>query len=391
MRTLLKKCHLVSPEREWFGANLLLKNGRIEEVLSAGTALPDADQIYDLAGRTVMPGFIDIHCHGRDGADFCDGTPAAFDAIGRGKLREGVTGFLATTLSVSEEQLEATFAAAAAYRREPTGANLLGMHLEGPFINPEYVGAQNPKHLKLPDLGLIDRLNRVCPIRKVSFSPELPGGIEFCKGLCERGIMPSGAHSAANYGQFQMARAAGMKHLTHFCNVMTPLHHLRFGMVGGGLRADDVYVEIIADGVHLCPEMIDLIFLLKTADRVMLITDAMRGTAMPDGDYELGGLQVKVSDGKARLENGAVAGSTLQLYQALHRVKAITTLPLTELVKTVTWNQAFSLQLSEVGKLEKGYRADLVVIDEQCRPLAVWCKGKLCKEMEVDYNIARYC
>jgi N-acetylglucosamine-6-phosphate deacetylase len=376
MSCLLTHCHLVSPDVERDDVAILLEDGLVAAIHAAGEALPPADEIRDLAGATVVPGFLDIHCHGRGGADFCDGTLDAIATIGEGKLHEGVTGFLATTLTVSVEQLEATFEAAAQYCAQPTGAKLLGIHLEGPFLNPDCAGAQNPAFIRLPDLALVDRLSAICPIRKVSFSPELPGSIEFIQGLAERGIMPSGAHSAADYAQFCAARDAGMRHLTHFCNVMTPVHHLRFGMVGGGLRSPDVLVEIIADGIHLCPEMIDLIFALKTCDGVMLITDAMRGAAMPDGDYELGGLPVTVTHGKAQLADGTVAGSTLQLHQGLQRVREITGLPLKELLKTTGWNQARSLNLGNLGRIEPGASADLLVLDEPGTPSEIWVDGK---------------
>ena len=377
MSFLLKNCRVISPGEELQGASLLLSGDRIAEVVPAGSSQPVADEAYDLEGRMALPGFIDIHCHGRNGFDFCDGTLEAFNAIGKGKLAEGVTGFLATTLTVGLDTLEKTFEAAAAYRKHPTGAKLLGVHLEGPFINPSCAGAQNPKFLRLPDINLVDRLNRICPIRKVSFSPELEGGIEFAKSLVIRGIMPSGAHSAADYRQFLAARDAGMKQLTHFCNVMTPLHHLRVGMVGGAFISPDVMVETICDGIHLCPEMIDLIFRLKTADAVMLITDAMRGAAMPDGNYELGGLPVKVVGGKAQLENGTVAGSTLQLQQGLKRVLAITGLPLTELVKTTGWNQARSLNLPDLGYLKAGAKADITILNDSLEPEQTWVDGQL--------------
>lgn len=376
MYKLLKNCHLVSPGMELHNAALLLRDEFIEAVYNAGSPLPAAGEVFDTGNKIVAPGFIDIHCHGRDGADFCDGTLESFNIIGKGKLSEGVSGFLATTLTVSQEQLEATIRAAAEYCRHPAGAKLLGIHLEGPFINPECAGAQNPAFLSLPDIGLVDRLNNICPVKKVSFSPELPGGTEFIKALVERGIMPSGAHSAAGYSQFQIARNAGMKHLTHFCNAMTPLHHLRFGMVGGALRSPDVFIEIIADGIHLCNEMIELIFTLKTADRIMLITDAMRAAAMPDGDYDLGGLSVKVVNGKAQLASGTVAGSTLQMHQALRRMRDIVSLPLTELIKTTAWNQARSLNISGLGVLEKGNRADIVVLNDDFEPLQVWIDGQ---------------
>lgn len=376
MSCLLRNCHLVSPAIELRGGALLFEGGLIAAAIPAGDTLPAADQVHDAEGRLVVPGFIDIHCHGRGGADFCDGTWQAFDTIGRGKLAEGVTGFLATTLTVELDQLEATFAAAAEYGRQPTGAKLLGTHLEGPFINPDCAGAQNPAFLRLPDLALVDRLNRIFPIRKVSFSPELPGGLAFAEGLVERGIMPSGAHTAADYAQFLAARAAGMKHLTHFCNVMTPMHHLHFGMVGGAFRCPDVLVEIIADGIHLCPEMIEMIFALKTADTIMLITDAMRGAAMPDGDYELGGLPVRVVEGRAQLADGRVAGSTVQFHRALRHVREITGLPMRELLKTTAWNQVRSLQLGAFGSLAVGSAADVVVLNDEGEPVQVWVDGK---------------
>ena len=321
MRTLLKNCHLVSPGLELFGAALLLDGELIKEIVPAGIPLPDAENTVDIKGLTVVPGFIDIHCHGRGGADFCDGTIEAMNIIGKGKLEEGVTGFLATTMTVAPECLEAAAHAAAVYRNNPSGAKLLGIHLEGPFINPACAGAQNLEFIRLPDIGMVDKINNICPVKIVSFSPELPGGLEFTRELVKRGIMPSGAHSAADYQQFLAAREAGMRHLTHFCNVMTPLHHLRFGMVGGAFRSPDVKVEIIADGVHLCDEMIELIFRLKTTDGIMLITDAIRAAAMPDGDYDLGGLKVKTQGGRATLQDGTVAGSTARFFQVLRKAR----------------------------------------------------------------------
>lgn len=385
MSCLLKNCHLASPDLELEGAALLFVGDAIKAVIPAGEVLPNADEIHDAGGCLTVPGFIDIHCHGRGGADFCDGTLEAFDIIGRGKLTEGVTGFLATTLTVGIDRLEATLEAAAEYMRRPSGAKLLGIHLEGPFINPSCAGAQNPEFLRLPDIALVDRLDGICPIKKVSYSPELPGGVEFAKALVEREIMPSGAHSDADYEQFLEARDAGMRHLTHFCNVMTPLHHLRFGMVGGAFRSPNVMVEIIADGVHLCPEMIDLIFALKTPGQIMLVTDAMRAAAMPDGHYDLGGLPVRVAGGKAQLANGAVAGSTSQFHQALRWVHDITNLPMGELVKTTGWNQTRSLNLGHLGRLEVEAEADIVVLNNVFEPIQVWLDGK---RQEVSANVA---
>ena len=374
MTTLIRNCRIVSPGLDIPRGNIALENGRI---VSAGNdPAPEADTVIEAAGRTAVPGFIDIHSHGRSNYDFCDGTAEAFAAIGRGKLQDGVTGFLATSLSVSEDDLRGLCRQAEAYKKNvPDGATLLGIHLEGPFFNPPCAGAQNPDYLQNPRIDLVDELNAISPVKKVSFSPELPGGLEFTRALAERSIMPSGGHTQADYDCFEQCRKAGMKHLTHFCNVMTPLHHLRFGMVGAGLMDDDVYVEMICDGVHLCDQMIRLIAKMKGPGRMMLITDAMRASAMPDGNYTLGGLPVVVKDGCARLTTGAVAGSTLRYFEGLKRLVRLTGLPLCEAIRCTSLNQAESLNLGRRGKIEDGYVADIVLLDENLDVRMTLCGG----------------
>ena len=320
MTTLLQNCRLISPDIDLEGASLLLDGGRVERIVAPGAEIPHAEHILEMNGKIVAPGYLDIHCHGRGGADFSDGDMASFETIGKGKLADGVTGFLATTLSVSLEDIAKTCRTAEEYRTENrTGARLLGMHLEGPFFSPDGAGAQNPAFLRNPDIALVDKWNALCPVKKVSFSPELPGSADFTRELVKRGIMPSGAHSLAEYEVFEEMRRGGMKHLTHFCNVLTPLHHLKFGFVGGGFLAKDVFVEIITDGVHLCNEMIELILSVKGCEKVMMITDSMRAAGMPDGDYSLGGLPVIVKNGRATLPSGRVAGSTLLYHNGVKR------------------------------------------------------------------------
>ena len=377
MKTLIRHCRIVSPGIDIPEGFLILRDDKIEEV-GHGNVSGNFDQVISAENLIAAPGFIDIHSHGRSGCDFCDITPEAFAAIGRDKRQDGVTGFLATSLSVSMDDLREFCRQAEHYKRNVTdGAALLGVHLEGPFINPPCAGAQNPEFLKNPDIAVADELNAISPVKKVSFSPELPGGLEFTKALAARGIMPSGAHSNADYECFEAHRAAGMKHLTHFCNVMTPVHHLRFGMVGGGLMDEDVYVEIICDGVHLCDPMIRLIAKMKGPERIMLITDAMRASAMPDGDYSLGGLPVLVKDGKAVLkENGRVAGSTLRYFQGFQRFVRLTGMPLSEAVRVTSWNQAESLNIPLRGKLEPGFFADIVLLDPLLNPVRTLVGGQ---------------
>ena len=376
MKTLIKNCRIVSPGVDIPEGQIVIEDKRI---VYAGVSLADVPSdcnIIDANGAIAVPGFIDIHSHGRSNFDFCDCTEEAFATIGRGKLEDGVTGFLATSLSVSYDDLRLLCQQAEQYKKNITdGATLLGVHLEGPFFNPPCAGAQNPAYLKNPEIGIIDELNAISPVLKVSYSPELPGALEFTKALTERGIMPSGGHTEADYDCFEQHRAAGMKHLTHFCNVMTPVHHLRFGMVGAGLMDDDVYVEMICDGVHLCDQMIALIAKLKGPERMMLITDAMRASAMPDGEYTLGGLPVIVKDGCARLTTGPVAGSTLRYFNGLKRLVRVTGLPLSEAIRATSLNQAESLGIKDRGKLEKNYIADIVLLNQNFDVLTTICEG----------------
>jgi len=375
MSTLFCNAHIVSAGLDLPGGAMLVRENRIAGLYAEADALPDAGRRIDLAGKYLLPGFIDIHFHGRGNRDFADASDDAFRTIARGKLSEGVTSFLATTLSVSRENITEICRAAARYAAKPEYGRLLGIHLEGPFFNPAGAGAQNPEYLLEPDIGLVEEWNRIFPVKKVSFSPELPDGIGFTRQLAELGIMPSGAHSTADYDCFQLARCAGMKHLTHFCNVMTPLHHLRPGMVGGGLLADDVFVEIIADGIHLTDEMLRVILRIKGAERVILITDAMRASGMPDGNYTLGGLDVIVWNRKAVLPAGPVAGSLLQYSDGLKRLRSLRIFPDSGLIRCAGFNQALSLGISGVGELKTGNFADFVVVDEEWTPLSVWCDG----------------
>lgn len=378
MRTLIKNAHIISPDIDIKNASVLIQDKFIIGIYLSDEAEPAADTVFDAGGKMLMPGFIDIHFHGRSGHDFCDGTLEAIKCIATEKLKDGVTSFLGTTLTLPEEKLSEALHAAAKYTAGNNGgAKIAGIHLEGPFFNPKCAGAQNPAFLKLPDISLIERLNAIFPLKKVSYSIELEGALDFTRQLVGMGIMPGCAHSAAKYSDFRKVWAAGLKHMTHFCNVMTPLHHLEIGLVGGGLLHDDVFVELICDMIHLCPEMIQLLFKIKSTEKIMLITDAMRGAGMPDGEYDLGGMKAAVCNGCARLASGAVAGSTLLYYTGLRNVYEITGLPLRELVKTTSWNQAKSLGIPHLGKIEPGYIADIIICNDDFMPSTVFTNGQV--------------
>lgn len=315
---LIKNAYIVSPGYEFDGGAIVIENGKIAKVLQPGTPLPtDADWVYDAEGNLVMPGFIDVHTHGAVGVDVCDADdPTAIEKIAKAKLEEGCTAWCPTTLTLPPEQLEASLQHVAEYRKNEKYAKVLGVHLEGPFVNPACCGAQNPAYLRKPDIEEVKRLHAITPVCQVSYAPEaeVGDGAKFARDCLEMGIVPSAGHTKCSYKEFKAIYAAGLRHLTHFCNQMTPLHHRDIGLVGAGLLLDDLRAEMICDKIHLCPEMIELAFQTKDPETILLITDSMRASHMPDGPSSLGGLDVIVKDGAARLaSNGALAGSILKI------------------------------------------------------------------------------
>ena len=363
------------------GCNLGVTAVRAElgRIVAVGADVQPAagDRIIDASGLTLLPGFVDIHSHGRGGADFCDATDEAFARIGSGKLADGVTSFLATGLTRPEEELAEMCRCAERYKVKGEGANCLGVHLEGPFFNGDMAGAQNLAYLKNPDAQFVKRLNAISPVRKVSLAPELEGAEECIKELVAEGIVASGGHSAADYDTFEKARKAGMMHLTHFCNAMMPIHHLRPTMVTGGLLADDVFVEIITDGVHLSDPMISLIAKAKGPDRLMVITDAMCAAGEPDGIYSLGGLRVRVEKGRATLADvpydpkaivSNVAGSVALYPDCFRRFVRVTDWPIEECVKATGYNQLRSMGITDRGEVAVGQVADMVLVDDNFVP-----------------------
>ena len=371
----LVNARVVSPELEIGDAAIALNEGLIETVITDGKR-PEGPVVFDAEGATVVPGFFDIHTHGAAGHDVCNGRSHAVHGLAKAKLNEGVTSFLPTTLTLPEEQLLAALQNAADYYRNQTHAKTPGIHLEGPFINPQYAGAQNPRYMRRPDLEEIERYHDIFPLAIVSLAPEMPGGSDLISALDRMGIVPSLAHSAATYEQYRQARRAGAKHLTHFCNQMSPLHHREIGLVGAGMLDREVMVEIICDRIHLNPEMIQLAYQTIGPERLMIITDSMAASGLEkDQTTYLGGLEVIVRDGAARLPSGALAGSTLKMNEALANVAQITARPLKELVRMTSLNQATALRLPRLGRIAPGYYADLVVLNDDFSVRTVFVDG----------------
>jgi len=370
MKTLIKNAHLVSPDVEIVGASMLIKNGRIVSVTEADEATPDADEVIDAGGRLVMPGFFDIHCHGADGNDVCDNSLEAIRHIARRKLQEGVTTWLPTTLTQPQEKLEEIAGKCAQYMANPEFCRAPGLHVEGPFINKKNAGAQNPEFVRPPDFAELKRIHDIAPALIVSLAPDIEGADEVIRKGAEIGITSSAAHTSSTAAQIFEAKKAGLKHLTHFCNAMTPVHHREIGVVGAGLVDDSLKLELICDKIHLCPDMLKLVFKLVPIERLMMITDSMAASWIGQGEVNLGGLAVIVKDGMAVLkEGGALAGSALLYNEGLKNVVDLTGLPLHQIVKATSWNQAQSLGLQGFGKLEPGFFADVVILNND---FSVW-------------------
>lgn len=370
MKTLIRHAHLISPDVEIHHAAVLIEDGRIAGIFRQGDRLPEAERTIDAAGKMLLPGFIDIHSHGADGCDVNDASLDSVRHIARKKLQEGVTTWLPTTLTQPPNRLAEIVGVCAKYMAAPEFCKAPGIHLEGPFIHPEKTGAQNPQFVRPPDLVEFENLNRLGKILLHSLAPEMPGALDLIAAGNRLGIVSSAAHTNATFSEIQIAKQTGLTHLTHFGNAMTPLHHREIGTVGTGLLDDDLKLEVICDGIHLSPEMIRLIFKCVSIDRIMLITDSIAASWIGEGEVQLGGLDVIVKKGAARLmKNGELAGSTLRFNEALKKASAITGLPLSQLVKTTSWNQAQSLGLTGLGKIETGFAADLVLLNDD---FSVW-------------------
>lgn len=376
MSLLIYNAHVVSPDLDMQGAALEIQGSVIKRVYRPGDALPKAKASYDANGQLVVPGFIDTHFHGAMGHDVTSEDPQAMTAIAEAKLREGVTSMCPTTLTLSEEMLAKSLRNIEAYRRAPAFAKVIGTHLEGPFINPECIGAQNPAYVRKPDMKEVLRLHAISRVVIVTYAVEMVGSLDLTQKLVKAGICPSCGHTNATSAQFKQGQERGLHRLTHFCNQMTKLHHREIGMVGAGLYEDDVALEMICDKIHLCPEMIRLAFKVKPIGKILLMTDAMEATGLEDGHYHLGGLAVIVKDGAARLEfNGALAGSTLRFNVAFKNIAEVTGMPLNQLVKATSLNQAESLGLKGLGRLAEGYTADVTVMDDDFAVQAVFVDG----------------
>ncbi|GED69298.1 N-acetylglucosamine-6-phosphate deacetylase [Brevibacillus reuszeri] len=328
----------------------------------------------------ICPGFMDIHMHGIDGHDTMDGTPESLQAISKALTRFGVTSFLATTMTAPYEQIEPVLASIAqSSRLGLDGAEVVGIHLEGPWINPLYKGAQKEENISLPKLAAVRRLYELAEglIKVVTIAPEQPEALDAIAWLKEQGVIVSAGHTGASFAQATQAVEAGVRHFTHCFNAMTGLHHREPGVVGAAMYHEQLSTELIADGIHVHPAVMNILYRVKTAGRLALVSDSMRAAAMGEGSYDLGGQEVHVHENQAKLADGTLAGSILTLNRAVCNMVTLSKVPLPEAVEMASHTPATILGLGErKGRLAAGYDADITVLDQQFHVNMTFVAGK---------------
>ncbi|HYV12464.1 MAG TPA: N-acetylglucosamine-6-phosphate deacetylase [Pyrinomonadaceae bacterium] len=375
MKTLLlKNAKVVLPDRV-VQTSVFIEDGRIVSLEAAG-----AEEEIDLAGTTLLPGFIDVHIHGAAGIDVMDATAAGLFEVSEYLASQGVTSWVPTFVPASDENYASAIAAISeAMRGQGPGARVLGVHYEGPFVNTAQCGALHTEYFKtyssaadldslpLPPTG----------VRMITMAPEIAGGVELVGELKKRGWVISIGHTRADLEVLDQAGDGGARHMTHFMNAMAPLHHRNPGPIAWGLSRDDVTVDVIADGIHLDPFMLRLLMKLKGASGISLISDAIAAAGKGDGDYEIWGETISVKDGRTANAAGSIAGSVISMLDAV-RVLRFLGVSYVDLARMASSNPAHLLGIDrDCGSIEIGKRADLVALDQSdLRPRSVLISGQ---------------
>jgi N-acetylglucosamine-6-phosphate deacetylase len=378
---LVTGARVLTPAGEWPRGWIALEGGRIAAM---GQGRPPERRhagvdVLDAGGLVVLPGFVDLHVHGAVGADVLDADPDGLRRMARFYARHGVTAWLPTTMTASARDLErALEAVAEVLGPVERGATVLGAHLEGPYLSPARHGAQDPSLIRVAERTEATRLLDTGIVRLLALAPEIEGNRWLVAEAVARGVTVSAGHTDATYDQAVQAVADGVRHVTHAFNAMRPLRHREPGMLGAALTLPELVCELVADNVHVHPAAMRLLLQAKGPGGVVLITDAVRATGLPDGAYQVGDQPAIHMDGAIRLADGTLAGSVLTLDRALHNLQAATGRPLAELWATTSRNAARAIGVDgSKGSLEVGKDADLVLLDPDLRVVATVAEGVL--------------
>ncbi|MDK9871909.1 MAG: N-acetylglucosamine-6-phosphate deacetylase [Staphylococcus equorum] len=368
-------------------AEYVIENGRIyteAELIEQGYIIVKDDKItdigkgdyegalttYDAQGQHVLPGFIDVHMHGGYGEDAMDASYEGLKHLAESLLSEGTTSYLATTMTQSDDNITKALENIIEYQKQQDvlkAADIVGIHLEGPFISEHKVGAQNPAYVQRPSIEKVQQFQKTAnnQIKVITFAPEVEGAHETLEALHNQ-IRFSIGHTVATFDETNEAVARGAKHVTHLYNAGTPFEHREPGVFGAAWTNDSLSTELIVDGIHSHPTAIQIAYKQKGNTRFFLITDAMRAKGMPDGEYDLGGQNVIVKGSEARLASGALAGSILKMNEGLKNLIQYTGDTLNNLWRVTSLNQAIALNIeSQKGSLKVGKDADIVIVDDE--------------------------
>lgn len=351
-----------------------------DQIHSVGDiASVQAAATLDATGCFVLPGFIDLHVHGGDGYDAMDATPEALMRMSAFFAQHGVTAFLATTMTAPHDAILAAVTAVGKWGETvTTGARIIGVHVEGPYISLKFPGAQPAASIRPPNLTEFAELAAAGPVRMITLAPEVEGAAELIAAARQQGVTVVWGHTNATYEECVLAADRGVTQATHTYNAMSGLHHRKPSVLGATLTLDQIYAQLIADNIHVHPAAMNVLARCKGVERTVLITDAMRAAGLPDGEYELGGQPVTVSDGSCRLADGTLAGSILTMERALVNFMAATGLPLTAAWPATSRTPAQSLGLGQrYGALTPGYQADLVLLDAELQVVATVVGGQV--------------
>lgn len=361
-KLLLRDARIVLADRIIEDGTILIED---EQIVSIGEAQTDVETL-SLGGATVLPGFIDVHIHGAVGVDVMEASADGLGEVSAYLATQGVTGWLATLVPGSDENYASVSAAVGEAMNNSQGARVLGIHYEGPFVNSAQCGALHTEYFKTysnpKDLDSLPVPENA--VRMITMAPEVAGGVDLVRELTRRGWVISIGHTRADLQVLEDAWAAGARHMTHFMNAMSPLHHRSPGPIAWGLSRDDVTVDLIADGVHIHPFMLRLLMKTKGANAISLISDAIAATGKGDGDYQIWGETITVKNGRTANAAGSIAGSVISMLDAVRLLQSLG-VPYTDLARMASSNPAKLLGLDkDCGSIEAGKRADLVALDQ---------------------------
>ncbi|MDW0115176.1 N-acetylglucosamine-6-phosphate deacetylase [Sporosarcina saromensis] len=395
-KLLFKNAELVLENEVLANSFLFIEGDKIQS-FGPMEVCPSANEsyvTYDCTGKTIMPGMIDIHVHGAGGADFMDAVPEAVSTIADTLVKEGTTSYLATTMTQSVTQIEKALSNIASYMEvgnKPGTAEMLGIHLEGPYINEKQKGAQLASDILPPNHTQFNNWQRLSgeAIRIVTLAPELDDQHLLIRTLHETGVIGSMGHTDATYDEVKVAIESGISHATHLFNGMRGLHHREPGVLGAALLRESVHVEVIPDGIHFHPDLVKLVCKMKGIDKILVITDGMRAKGMHNGEYDLGGNEVIVANGKCTLKHGSsLAGSIVTMNTARKNMASWLELSMLEQAKITSLNQAKRLGIDHrKGSISRGKDADIVILDGDGDVTMTICRGNVaynCEELSTN-------